>query len=117
MQVMPGVQAATAVATEARLLAPVWLKFSASEEAKLIVVLLGKPVISPTAAAVCTELVPWAVLPLPGVLTVNSSRSPKLRPPGARMFVGRPAVRTVAGPTVAWVPLGKVNAKLVRGKL
>src|SRR5271170_5223370 len=103
----------------ARLLAPVWLKLRASPAAKSMVVLFGRPVISPTTAAVCAELVPWTLpaVPGPGVVTRKNIRSPTLRPPGARMLVGKPAVITGAAPTVAWVVLGNVNEKLVSGKL
>src|ERR1700722_2147551 len=101
----------------ARLLAAVaaWLKLSASPPAKFMVRLLGRPVISATAEAVCAALVPWAVLPLPGVLTRNSNKSPTLRPPGARMLLGATAAFTTA--TVAEVVVGNVNLKFEGEKL
>lgn len=55
---------------------------------KVIVVALGRPVISATIAAFCTRLVPVLVLPLPGVDTVKRMRSPTFKPPGARMLLG-----------------------------
>src|SRR5258708_6016066 len=110
--------AAMAADTLARLFefpAPVWLKLRASAVAKLMLVLLGMPVISATTAAFCTELVPMLPVPLPGVLTMNRSKSPTLRPPGARILFGWAAPFTTA--TLAEVVVGKVNVKFESGKL
>ena len=99
--------AAAVVTALARLLAPVWLKLSGSG--------LEKPmthgpvpamlVISATAVAVCTELVPCAPTPtpVPAFCTRNRIKSPTLRPPGARMFVGRAALGTATSVAVAVV--------------
>ena len=94
---------------------PLWLKFSASPAVKSISVLLGMFVISATTAAFCTRLVPTFVLPLPGVLTVNSTRSPFTRPPGERILLGCTAPLITA--TAEEVLVGKVKVKLLSGKL
>src|SRR4029077_17349685 len=67
---------------------PNWFKLSGSPAAKAMEVLFGMFVISATAVAVCTELVPLTPVPLPGLLTTNRSRSPVTRPPGARIEFG-----------------------------
>ncbi len=75
-------------------------------------------VISATTAAFCTKLLPEVPVPLPGVLTVNMSRSPVVRPPACRMLVGEPGTIVVAAATPTEVPPGlTVKAKLVSGKL
>src|ERR1700722_10928526 len=102
----------------ARLLEQGAWKLSASFETNSILVPpAGRAVISATAAAVCAALVPWLVLPLPGVLTRTSRRSPTLRPPGARMLFGDTSGFTTVTVASVVVVFEKVKLKLVSGKL